>query len=82
MFKPLHNRVLVLPDPKTEKTDFGLLLPESKGERPHTGIVIVGNTDVQEGQRILFSLFGIDEITLDNVPHVVVSDKGVIGIYE
>ena len=33
MFTPLHNRVLIEPDPKATETSFGLLLPENKVER-------------------------------------------------
>jgi len=80
-FRPLHNKVLVLPDPKKKETSFGLLLPDDQ-ERPKTGTVVVGNSDVKKGQKILFSLFGLDEFELEGKPHAVVSDKGVLGIYE
>ena len=79
-FKPVDGRILVLPDPPTQETSFGLLLPGNK-ERPVTGTVVVGNKKYKKGQRILFSLFGLDEMTLDDKVYSVVSDSGVLGIY-
>lgn len=80
--RPLHNRILVLPDPKKTETTFGILLPENKNERPHTGVVIVGNDEVKKGDRVLFSLFALDEVEINGVNHCVVTDKGVLGIFE
>lgn len=82
MFTPLHNKVLVLPDPKKTETISGILLPEDNKERPVSGVVVVGNNDVKKGQRILFSLFGLDEVELNGVNHALVSETGVLGIYE
>lgn len=79
MFKPLHNRVLVEPDPPETQTSFGILLPENN-ERPVKGTVVVGNSSVQKGDRILFSLFGLDEVTIENKNYCVVSDTGILGI--
>ncbi len=78
--KILHNRILVLPDPKAEETDFGVILPENK-ERPVTGTVVVGNTSVKKGDRILFSLFGLDEIKIEGKNYCVVSDSGILLVY-
>lgn len=79
--RPLNGRILVEPDPPEATTSFGLLLPESK-EKPHTGTVIVGNKDLQEGDRILFSLFGLDEMKLNGKNYAVVSDSAVLFKYE
>lgn len=82
MFKPLHDRILVLPDPKKTETSFGIILPENKNERPHTGTVVVGNGEVKEGDHILFSLFALDEVDIDGKNYCVVSGSGVLGIFE
>lgn len=82
MFKPLHNKVLVLPDPKETVTKFGILLPDDTHERPVSGVVVVGNSDVKKGQRVLFSLFGLDEVILDGTNYALVSQMGVLGIYD
>ncbi len=79
MFKPLHNRILVEPDPPDATTTFGFLLPENK-DRPVKGTVIVGNKQVKKGDHILFSLFGLDEVKIDGKNYCVVSDMGILGI--
>jgi co-chaperonin GroES (HSP10) len=42
--------------------------------------VVVGNKDVNEGDRVLFSKFGYDEVTIDGEMHYVVSDFNVLGV--
>lgn len=81
MFKPLHNRVLLIADPKKTETTSGILLPENKNERPITGTVVVGNDEVKEGDRVLFSLFALDEVEIDGKNYCVVSASGILGIY-
>ena len=81
MFQPSKGRILVLPDKPAETTSFGLIIVQ-KEEAPVTGTVVVGNKDVKEGERILFSRFGLDEFEMDGKNYVVVSDSGVLGKYE
>ena len=80
MLTPLHNRVLVEPIKETV-TKSGILLPENK-ERPVTGIVVVGNDEVKKGEKILFSLFGLDEIVLEGKNYALVSKDCVLGIFK
>lgn len=80
MFRPINNRVLVLPEEKPTATDSGILLSDKTMEKPVIGKVVVGNKDVKEGDRVLFSKFGYDEITIDNEMHYVVSDFNILGV--
>lgn len=80
-FKPFGDRVLVLPDPKQTESPSGIILPENKNERPHTGTVVVGNQGVKKGDRVLFSLFALDEVEIDGVNHCVVSNNGLLGVF-
>lgn len=82
MLTPLHNRVLVLPDPKKTTSSMGILLHENKNERPVIGTVVVGNYDVKKGDRVLFSLFALDEVEIEGVNHAVVSANGILGVFE
>ncbi len=82
MLRPLNNRIVVLPDPKQTQTSSGILLIENKNERPVIGTVVVGNSEVKEGDRILFSLFALDEVEIDGVNHCVVSANGILGVFE
>ena len=78
---PTKGRILVEPDPPESQTSFGILLPGNK-EKPATGIVLIGNDEVEAGKRILFSLFGLDEVKIDGKNYAVVSDSGVLGVYD
>lgn len=78
MFKPLNNRVLIKPDEPVQETAFGILLPMNK-EKAVTGEVIVGNKDLKKGDKVVFSKFGLDEVTIDNEIHYVVSDVNILG---
>jgi chaperonin GroES len=80
MFKPLNDRVLVKPEDKPTETSSGILLSDKTQEKPVIGEVIVGNKDVKEGDRVLFSKFGYDEVTLDGDLYYVVSDCNILGI--
>ncbi len=78
--KLLNGRILVEPDPPESQTSFGLLIPDSK-EKPVTGTVVIGNHELQAGDRILFSLFGLDEVKIEDTNYAVVSETGVLMIY-
>lgn len=80
MFKPLNDRVLIKPEDKPTETSSGILLSDKTQEKPVIGKVIVGNKDVKEGDRVLFSKFGYDEVTLDGDLYYVVSDCNILGI--
>lgn len=79
-FIPAAGRILVLPDKPESETSFGFLVPDSK-EKPATGVVVVGNDFVKAGDKILFSLFGLDEVKIDGQNYAVVTDSGVLGKY-
>lgn len=81
MFKPLNERVLVLPEEIPQTTEFGFVL-SSKDEKPVVGTVVVGNKLVKKGQHILFSKFGYDEVTIDKTTYFVVSDFNILGIFD
>lgn len=78
--RPLNGRILVEPDPPATETSFGLLIPDNK-EKPATGTVVIGNDQVSKGDRIVFSLFGLDEIKIEGKNYAVVSDSGILFVY-
>ncbi len=82
MLRPLNNRIVVLPEKRATETSSGILLIENKNERPVIGTVVVGNNEVKQGDRILFSLFALDEVDIEGVNYCVVSANGVLGVFE
>ena len=78
--RPLGGRILVEPDPPQKETSFGLLIPDNK-EKPATGTVVIGNKEVKKGDRIIFSLFGLDEVKIEGKDYAIVSDSGVLFVF-
>lgn len=80
MFKPLNGRVLLKPEERPHETASGILLAEKVVEKPVIGVVVVGNSNVKEGERVFFSKYGYDEITLEGDVHYLVSEFNILGI--
>ena len=89
----LQDRVLVKRDAQEEKTASGLILPTEAKETPNSGVVItVGNgrrstetgvlmpMTVKKGDRVLFSRFGGQEITVDGETFLVLREEEIFGI--
>ena len=58
-----------------------IIIVRAGEERPVSGVVISGNDTVKEGDRILFSKFGYDEVEIDNEKLFVVSEFNILGIF-
>jgi chaperonin GroES len=92
--QPLGDRVLVKPISEAEeKSPFGIIIPESaRKEKPETGTVVaVGEgkrTDrgetiamrVKTGDTIVFSKYGFDEVTIDEVEYYIVGESNILAI--
>lgn len=74
-FKPLHNFILLLPDPKAEKTAGGIIIPESAQEKDQAAVgtvVKVGdNVILNEGDRVLYYANAGTRIVFDKKDHLV-----------
>lgn len=92
---PLGDRILVRPlsSENTKKTKSGIIIPETVSkERPEQGKVIaVGEgrlTDdgkvvklrVKEGDVILFSKYGPDEVKVDGDEYMILKEEQVLAI--
>ena len=80
--KPLNNKVLVKPDERETKTEFGIILTDSMVEKPTTGTVLMGGSLVKEGQKVLFSKFGYDEVVIEKELLYVISEPNILGVFE
>lgn len=94
-FTPAGDRVLVKPEiPEEEKTASGIYIPDTaKKEKPETGIIVaVGEgkrTDKGEvipmrykvGQKVMFSKYGYDEVTIDETEYYVISEGSILGTF-
>ena len=87
--KPLGNRVVLKHQEAEEKTQSGIILPDSAKEKPQTAVVIaVGpGTDgkemqVKEGDRVICTQYAGTEIKVDDEEYVIVSQNAIIAIVE
>lgn len=90
--RPLHDRLLVRRVEEEEKTKGGIIIPDSAKERPLEGKVIAVGAgkrledgtilalDVKLGDRILFGKYAGNEIKLDGVDHLILSEDEVLGV--
>ena len=92
--KPLADRVVVKPlEENDDVTASGIIIPDTVNkEKPEQGVVVaVGEgrtTDdgkvipikVKEGDRVLFSKYGPDEVVIDDEDYFVLSESSILAI--
>ena len=73
----------------------GIIIPETaKKEKPEQGIVIAVGPgkfdedgekriplDVKEGDRVVFSKYGYDEVKFENKEYYIVSEASILGVF-
>ncbi len=89
---PLQDRVLVERVEAMEKSAGGLYIPDSAKEKPQEGkVVAVGKgkrredgtiipMDVKKGDRILFSKYAGNDITLDGNEYIIMREDDILGV--
>jgi chaperonin GroES len=93
--KPIHANVVVKAMSKEEVTKSGIVLPDTVDkERPERGEVIaVGEgklldngsrapMSVKVGDKVIFKKYSPDEIKIDDVEYLVLSESDIIAILE
>ena len=90
--RPLKDRVLVVRIEEKEKTPSGIIIPDTAKEKPQKGEVIAigpGKWDekgkrmpleVKKGDRVLFGKYAGNEIKVDGVEHLIMSEDDILGI--
>ncbi len=91
-FKPLHDRIAVLPVPGEEKTTGGIIIPDTAKEKPMQGkVVAVGNglrdkdgklvpLEVKVGDIVMYGKWGGTEVKIDGKDIVIMKESDVMGI--
>ncbi len=88
--KPLADRVLIEPIAKEDKTESGIILPETADkEKPEQGKVIAvgpGRPNkpmtVQKGDVVLFTKYAPSEIKIDNKEYLIAREEDILAILE
>ena len=84
---PLHDRVIVKPVEKAEKTAGGIIIPDTAQDKPQQGeVVAVGNgrkdepMTVKVGDIVLFGKYGGTEIELDGDKLLLLKESDIFAI--
>ena len=93
--KPLYDHVIVKPITENEVTKSGIVLPETiDKEKPEKGEVVAvgegklldnGQTakmSVKVGDKVMFKKYSPDEIKVDGVEYLIISEGDILGILE
>ena len=91
--RPLGDKVVLKHQEAEEKTQSGIILPDSAKEKPQEAIVIaVGGGEevdgkktemyVKEGDKVIFSKYAGTEVKLEDKEYTIVSQKDIIAIVE
>lgn len=83
--KPLGENVLVQPEKAEQKTEAGIYLPDTaKEERSQFGkVVAIGESDkikVKPGQKVIFRLYGGEEVSVLGEKYLLTSYKDILAI--
>jgi chaperonin GroES len=91
----LKDNVLIKPIAKEEVTSTGIVLPDTVNqERPEQGIIIAvgpgrmldnGQTvypSVAAGDKVMFKKYSPDEIKIDGVEYLLISESDIVGILD
>ena len=85
-FKPLGDRALAQIIEREEKTESGIVLPDTAKEKQQTArVVAVGeleNGNVKEGDLVVFARYAGTEIELDGSKHLILSSDDLLGVVE
>ena len=90
--RPLQDRVVVERIEALEKSAGGLYIPDSAKEKPQEGLVVaVGDgkkkddgavikMDVKKGDKVLFSKYAGNDITIDGKEYVIMREDDILGV--
>jgi chaperonin GroES len=91
---PLNDKILVKRLEAEEKTAGGILLPDTAKEKPRQGkILSLGDGkllengkraafQVKEGDRVLFSSYAGNEVTVDGDEYLIMSEDDILAVID
>jgi chaperonin GroES len=93
--KPLEDRILVQPLDAEQKTQSGLVIPDTAKEKPQEGKVLAVGPgrfnddgderiplDVQVGDVVIYSKYGGTEIKYQGEEYLILSARDVLAVVE
>ncbi len=91
--KPLGDKVILKQLEAEEKTESGIILPDSAKEKPQEAVVVAvgpgkeenGKTtamQVEEGCKVIYSKYAGTEVKVNEEEFIIVSQSDIIAIVE
>lgn len=87
--RPLHDRVIIKRLEAETTTSFGLVLPDTAGEKPDQGVVIAvgpgkkdAPMDVKAGDRVLFGKYSGQTVKVDGQELLVMREEEIMAVVE
>lgn len=91
--KPLGDRIVIKVIENEEKTESGIVLPETAKEKPQQGEVLaIGSgeivdgkkvpLEVEVGDKIIYSKYAGTEVKLDGEEYLIIRQSDVLAIIE
>ena len=90
--KPLADRVVVQADEAEEKSEGGIILPDTAQEKPQKGIIRAlgaGRTtdngelikpEVKVGDKVLYGKYSGNEISINGVDYLIMRESDILAI--
>ena len=81
--KPLGDRVVLKQQEAEEKTNSGLILPDSAKEKPQAAVVVSVGPDVdqvKEGDKVIYTEYAGTEVKYQEEEYTIVDQKDIIAI--
>ena len=84
MIKPLGDRVVVEPSKRLEKTDSGIILPDTVQDKPQEGKVLaVGDCEtIKKDDLVLYPKYTGTEVNHEGQDVLIMSEKEVLAVVE
>jgi chaperonin GroES len=91
--KPLSDRLIVKPLDNEEKTESGIIVPDTAKEKPMQGeVMAVGpgrmddtgkriKMDVKVGDRVMYGKYSGTEFKMDKVDFLIMNENDVLAIF-
>jgi chaperonin GroES len=91
--RPLEDRVILKQQEAEEKTQSGIILPDSAKEKPQAAVVVaVGpgkeegghrtEMQVKVGDKVIYSKYSGTEVKYEEEEYIIVSQKDIIAVVE
>jgi len=94
MIKPLADRVVVKIISAEEKTQGGIVLPDTAKEKPQVAEVVAVGTgkvldngtklapEVKVGDKVIFSKYSGSEVKIDGVEYLILRESDILAIQQ